>query len=294
MSWLTDFVRPKIQALLGQPAPEIPIDLWVKCPKCEQMIFHRELQENFRVCPFCSYHMHLSPLERFNFLFDDAQYHILPLEKTHDDPLQFKDSKKYTDRLKEYRAKTKQIDVLAVAVGDIGEQKTVVSVMDFNFMGGSMGVFVGHAFYEAADKAVKQNLPFVVVTASGGARMQEGILSLMQMPKTVMAVEKLAEAHLPYIVVLTDPTMGGVSASFAMLGDVAIAEAGALIGFAGLRVIEETIKQKLPPEFQRSEFLKDHGMLDSVVHRKDLKKTLGKVLSVLCGALVAPEKAVRT
>ncbi|MDR1907471.1 MAG: acetyl-CoA carboxylase, carboxyltransferase subunit beta [Holosporales bacterium] len=280
MNWLTEFVRPKIQALM-EKSQDTPEDLWVKCPKCEQMIFHRELQENLRVCPNCLYHMRLSSIERLNLLFDNQQYQMIPLPKVQDDPIKFKDSKRYADRIKDSRAKTKQHDAISVAVGNINEKNVVVAVMNFEFMGGSMGLFVGHAFYAAVELATDQKLPFIVVTASGGARMQEGILSLMQMPTTVIGVELMHNSRLPYIVVLTDPTMGGVSASFAMLGDVALAESGALIGFAGPRVIEETIKQKLPEGFQRAEFLKDHGMVDIVVSRKALKDTLGRILGVL-------------
>lgn len=282
MNWLTEFVRPKIQAFMEKTTSKIPDDLWIKCPECEQMVFHRELRENLHVCPHCFFHMHLSLTERFNMLFDNQIYQMIPLPKVLEDPLNFKDSKRYVDRLKEYRIKTKQDDAISVALGEIEGKETVVAVMSFDFMGGSMGVFVGRSFHIAVELAIKKNAPFIVVTASGGARMQEGILSLMQMPTTVMAVEKMNEAHLPYIVVLTDPTMGGVSASFAMLGDIAIAESGALIGFAGPRVIEETINQKLPKGFQRAEFLKDHGMIDMVVKRRDLKEKLGKILSVLC------------
>ncbi|MDR1207934.1 MAG: acetyl-CoA carboxylase, carboxyltransferase subunit beta [Holosporales bacterium] len=277
MNWLTEFVRPKIQALM-EKSNDAPEDLWKKCSKCEQMIFHLELHENLNVCPNCSYHMRLSTTERLNLLIDDQQYQMIPLPLTKDDPIQFKDSRRYADRLKEHRLKTKQHDVISVAIGDIAGIQAVVAVMNFEFMGGSMGMFVGKAFCAAVELAVSKRIPFVVVTASGGARMQEGMLSLMQMPATVIGVEKLHEARIPYVVVLTDPTMGGVSASFAMLGDVTLAEAGALIGFAGPRVIEETINQKLPEGFQRAEFLRDHGMVDIVVERKALKTTLGRIL----------------
>jgi acetyl-CoA carboxylase carboxyl transferase subunit beta len=225
--------------------------------------------------------MRLSLAERLSMLFDNAQYQVVPVAQTPDDPLQFKDAKRYSDRLREYRAKTKQHDAITVALGAIHEQDAVVAVMNFDFMGGSMGLFVGHAFRAAAELAISRRLPFVVVTASGGARMQEGMLSLMQMPATVISVERLSRARVPYVVVLTDPTMGGVSASFAMLGDVTLAEAGALVGFAGPRVIEETIKQVLPDGFQRAEFLRSHGMVDIVVERRALAGTLGRVLGVL-------------
>lgn len=281
MNWLTEFVRPKIQAIMGNHPSEMPDDLWHKCPKCEQMIFHRELASNINVCPNCLYHMRINTTERFNLLFDNQEYQLIPLPKVQEDPLKFKDTKKYSDRLKNYRAKTNQEDAIVVAHGKVNQIETVIAVMSFDFMGGSMGVYVGHAFHAAAEWAIKRKTPMVVVTASGGARMQEGMLSLMQMPTTVIAVDALHAAKIPYIVILTDPTMGGVSASFAMLGDVIIAESGALIGFAGPRVIEETIKQKLPVGFQKAEFLREHGMIDIVSDRKDLKKKLGLVLSVL-------------
>ncbi|MDR0631578.1 MAG: acetyl-CoA carboxylase, carboxyltransferase subunit beta [Holosporales bacterium] len=282
MNWLTEFVRPKIQALM-EKSSETPEDLWTKCQKCEQMIFHLELHENLHVCPNCGHHMRMSTTERFNLLFDGQQYQMIPLPLTKDDPIQFKDSRRYVDRLKEHRLKTKQHDAISVAMGDVEGKQALVAVMNFEFMGGSMGTFVGRAFYATAELAVSKRIPFVVVTASGGARMQEGMLSLMQMPATIIAVEMLRDARIPYVVLLTNPTMGGVSASFAMLGDVILAEPGALIGFAGPRVIEETINQKLPEGFQRAEFLQDHGMVDIVVERKALKGTLGRILGALAG-----------
>jgi acetyl-CoA carboxylase carboxyl transferase subunit beta len=281
MNWLTDFVRPKIRAFIGDAPKNVPSDLWKKCHKCEQMVFYRELQDNLNVCPQCSYHMRLSPRERMDQLFDDKNYQFLPEPPALVDPLAFKDLKKYKDRLKEYRDKTSEKDAVLVATGRINRNRSLVFVMSFDFMGGSMGSYVGQSFRRAAEYAVEHSLPFVAVTASGGARMQEGIISLMQMPVTIVSVEKLSKARLPFITVLTDPTMGGVSASFAMLGDVAIAEPGALIGFAGPRVIEETIKQKLPERFQTAEFLLEHGMVDMVVHRKDLKEKIGKIIKVL-------------
>ncbi|MDR2464191.1 MAG: acetyl-CoA carboxylase, carboxyltransferase subunit beta [Holosporales bacterium] len=280
MSWLTELVRPKIQAFM-QKSSDLPDDLWLKCLSCEQMIFRRDLLDNMQVCPHCNYHSRLSIIDRLNMLFDNKQYQILPSPKVVDDPLKFKDSKRYTDRLKEQRNKTKQNDAAIVAVGEIQNKEIVVFAMNFDFMGGSMGLFVGRAFYQAAEFAVQKKTALVAVTSSGGARMQEGMLSLLQMPTTVIATNLLHDACLPYIVLLTDPTMGGVSASFAMLGDVAIAESGALIGFAGPRVIEETIKQTLPSGFQRAEFLKDHGMVDIVVSRSELKSTLGKIICIL-------------
>lgn len=278
MNWLTDFVRPKIQALWDRSSSKIPDDLWMKCPACEQMIFHRDLQTHLNVCPNCGHHLRLPATDRLNLLFDHTDYELVAIPDVKEDPLGFKDSKKYTDRLKEYREKTKLQDAVLVATGRIDGEPSVVAVMSFDFMGGSMGVYVGSAFVTAVDAALERKAPLIVVTASGGARMQEGILSLMQMPVTVMALERLSEAQLPYIVVLTDPTMGGVSASFAMLGDITLAEPGALIGFAGPRVIEETIKQTLPAGFQRAEFLKQHGMVDIVVPRQELKSRLGRIL----------------
>lgn len=281
MNWLTDLVRPKIRAIMGESQKNIPNDLWFKCPKCDQMIFHRELSENLKVCQYCSYHMRLSPKERMDQLFDNQAYQYMHEPKVTEDPLIFKDTKKYKDRLKEYREKTNQKDAISVASGRIDGNRCVVAVMNFDFMGGSMGAFVGHSIRKGIELAVEQELPFVAVTASGGARMQEGIISLMQMPITTIAVQKMKDAGLPYVVLLTDPTMGGVSASFAMLGDITIAEPDALVGFAGPRVIEDTIKQKLPPGFQRSEFLQKHGMVDVVSHRKDLRDNIGKALRIL-------------
>lgn len=279
MNWLTDFVRPKIQALWDKSASKVPDDLWVKCPACEQMVFHRELRDHLNVCPHCGHHLRLPVTDRLNMLFDGQNFEELAIPDVKEDPLSFKDSKRYVDRLRDYREKTQQKDAMVVATGKIDSHSAVVAVMNFDFMGGSMGVYVGSAFATAVEAALERQIPLVAVTASGGARMQEGILSLMQMPVTVMALERLSEARLPYIVVLTDPTMGGVSASFAMLGDITLAEPGALIGFAGPRVIEETIKQKLPEGFQRAEFLQQHGMVDQVVHRKDLKAKLGRFLA---------------
>jgi acetyl-CoA carboxylase carboxyl transferase subunit beta len=280
MSWLTEFVRPKIQAFM-QKSSDIPEELWLKCQSCEQMIFHRDFIENLRVCPHCNHHSRLSIIDRLNMLFDNNQYQILPLHGVVDDPLKFKDSKRYTDRLKEQRQKTKQNDAAIVAFGEIQNNEAVVFAMNFDFMGGSMGLFVGRAFYQAAEFAIQKKTALVAITSSGGARMQEGMLSLLQMPTTVIATNLLHESRIPYIVILADPTMGGVSASFAMLGDVTISEPGAIVGFAGPRVIEETIKQTLPIGFQRAEFLKDHGMIDIVVTRSELKLTLSRIIYVL-------------
>jgi acetyl-CoA carboxylase carboxyl transferase subunit beta len=279
MNWLTNFVKPKIQALIQKN--EVPENLWTKCTSCEHMLFHRDLVENLNVCHHCQHHMRLGAHDRLNILFDNGQFTHVEVPKAFQDPIKFKDTKKYADRLKDYRQKTGRDDSVVVAYGHVGNVSTVVSVFDFSFMGGSMGLAAGQAFLTGAELAVKTKSPYITVTASGGARMQEGILSLMQMPRTVIAVEKVREAGLPYITILTDPTTGGVSASFAMLGDIAIAEPGAIIGFTGARVIEETIRQKLPHGFQKSEYLLDHGMVDMVVSRQKMKETLGEILGIL-------------
>ena len=279
MNWLTNFVRPRIRALVQKA--EVPDKLWEKCPKCGQMIFHRELEANLSVCPHCGYHMRIGAAARLAMLFDDGAYHAIELPKTPADPLKFRDVKRYGDRLREAQAKTALQDAIIVAHGRIGGLPAVVAAFEFGFQGGSMGVAVGAALVAAARLAILQEAALVTVPASGGARMQEGILSLMQMPRTVIAVEELREARLPYIVVLTDPTTGGVSASFAMLGDIQIAEPGAVIGFAGARVIEETIKATLPEGFQRAEYLLAHGMVDMVVPRRELRDTLVRLLGLL-------------
>lgn len=279
MNWLTNFVRPKIQALMDKN--EVPDNLWDKCDACEHMIFHRDLVENSHVCHHCQHHMRMAVQDRLEALFDNKTFVKAPLAKVISDPLKFKDTKKYTDRLKDYRQRTGQDDAIIVASGKIGGQQAVVAAFDFSFMGGSMGMAVGEGILTAADLAVNTHAALIIIPASGGARMQEGALSLMQMPRTTIAVEKVREAGLPYIVILTNPTTGGVSASFAMLGDIAISEPQAIIGFAGARVIEETIRQKLPEGFQRAEYLLDHGMIDMVVHRHKLQETVGRILSML-------------
>jgi len=279
VNWLTNFVRPRIRALVQKT--DVPDRLWQKCPKCGQMIFHRELEANLNVCPHCGHHMRISAAARLAMLFDEGQYHRIELPKTPSDPLKFRDVKRYGDRLKEAQGKTSLSDAIVVAHGRMGGLPVVVAAFEFEFQGGSMGVAVGAALLAAARLAALQQAALIVVPASGGARMQEGILSLMQMPRTVIAVEELREAKLPYIIVLTDPTTGGVSASFAMLGDVQIAEPGAVIGFAGARVIEETIKEKLPEGFQRAEYLLEHGMIDMVVPRKELRATIVRLLGLL-------------
>src|SRR5512146_856210 len=279
MNWLTNKVLPKIRAL-GQ-RKETPDNLWRKCPACGQMIFHRDLEIAQYVCTHCGHHMRIGPTERLKSLFDEGEFTCIDLPEVPADPLKFRDSKRYTDRLKEARSKSGKPDALTVAHGTMGGNNVVVAVQDFGFMGGSMGLAVGEALIAAATLATMQDAPLIVFAASGGARMQEGILSLMQMPRTTVAVQRLREAALPFIVVLTDPTTGGVTASYAMLGDIAIAEPSALIGFAGARVIEQTIREKLPEGFQRAEYLLEHGILDMVVKRHDMRATLARVISLL-------------
>jgi acetyl-CoA carboxylase carboxyl transferase subunit beta len=279
MNWLTNFIRPKIKALVRKA--DVPDNLWDKCPACTKMIFHRDLEANQRVCPHCSHHMRLRARRRLELLFDDATFARIELPKTPVDPLRFRDQKKYVDRVKDAREKTREAEALIVAHGRLGGIPVVMAAFDFEFMGGSMGLGVGEGLVAAAKLATVQQVPLIVIPASGGARMQEGILSLMQLPRTVIAVEQVKEAGQPFIVILADPTTGGVSASFAMLGDIALAEPGAVIGFAGARVIEETIREKLPPGFQRSEYLRDHGMVDTVVHRHQLRDTLIRLLKLI-------------
>ncbi len=281
MNWLTNYVRPRIRALVERNKVEVPENLWNQCPACERMIFHRDLEANQRVCPHCDHHMRVGPEYRFRSLFGEDGYEPLAMPKAPVDPLKFRDLKRYTDRLKEAQSRTKAQDALEAAAGMLGEVPVVCAVMNFAFMGGSMGAAVGEGFVSAAREAVRRRAAFVIFTASGGARMQEGAVSLMQMARTTVAVQELKEAGLPYIVVLTDPTTGGVTASFAMLGDIHIAEPGAVIGFAGPRVIEQTIREKLPEGFQRAEYLLEHGMVDMVVHRFRLRAVLERVVGIL-------------
>lgn len=281
MNWLKSWVRPKLQELVGGQK-EIPDHLWHKCPGCEEMIFHRDLEKNLHVCQHCGHHMRISVRRRLELLFDDSEFTTVELKAPIADPLKFKDRRKYSDRLKEAQNKTGENDAILVAHGTMGGNKAVVAAFNFDFMGGSMGIAVGEGLLTAARLAVVQEAPLIVIPASGGARMQEGILSLMQMARTTIAVEEVREAGLPYIVLLTDPTTGGVSASFAMLGDIAIAEPGCMIGFAGKRVIEQTIREKLPDDFQTAEYLLDHGMVDMVTHRADLRATLIRIIDLLC------------
>ena len=277
MSWLSR-VRSGIPFLPKRQSAE---NLWHKCSKCGTMVFAKEWEENYSVCPRCNFHDRIGPTERFEQLFDAAKYELLPAPEVREDPLRFKDTKRYTERLKAARAANGERDALVNARGKIDGHKAIVGVQDFAFMGGSMGTAVGATFLAGIRAAIADHCPYVIFTASGGARMQEAILSLMQLPRTTVAIAELKEAGLPYIVVLTDPTTGGVTASYAMLGDVQIAEPGALIGFAGQRVIEQTIREKLPEGFQRAEYLLDHGMIDMVVSRGELKETLAKLISYL-------------
>jgi acetyl-CoA carboxylase carboxyl transferase subunit beta len=279
-NWLTNFVLPKIRAVVAKK--DVPDNLWLKCPNCGQMLFHRDLEANLFVCGSCGHHLRLSPERRLAMLFDDGRYAAIELPKAVQDPLKFRDRKRYTERLKEAQAKTGTArDALVVAHGTVGGLPTVIAAFDFEFMGGSMGMAVGEGLLAAARLAVLQEAALLVVPASGGARMQEGILSLMQMARTTLAVEMVKEKGLPYLVLLSDPTTGGVSASFAMLGDITLAEPGAVIGFTGARVIEETIREKLPEGFQRSEYLLEHGMVDLVVPRRELRDTLMRLLALL-------------
>ena len=277
MNWVTR-VRNAMPFIAKRETAET---LWHKCKGCNSMIFLKEFEENQSVCPKCDFHGRIGPAERFAAIFDEDTLRVLPMPKVMEDPLKFKDTKKYPDRIKAARAATGETDAMISGHGKIDGQAAVVSVQDFAFMGGSMGMAVGEAFVAAAQEAVVKKCPYIIFTAAGGARMQEGILSLMQMPRSTVAIQMLREAYLPYIVVLTDPTTGGVTASYAMLGDIQIAEPGALIGFAGQRVIEQTIREKLPEGFQRAEYLLAHGMIDMVTHRHALKSTLSDLIDYL-------------
>ncbi|WIM11573.1 acetyl-CoA carboxylase, carboxyltransferase subunit beta [Enhydrobacter sp.] len=292
MNWLTNFVRPKLRALVSRKK-EAPENLWLKCPKCEQMLFTRDWEANQEVCTHCGHHMRLRPMKRLPHLFDDGKFELHALPRVISDPLKFRDTKRYDARLKEAQGKAHGgADALVVASGLMGNRLTVVAALDFGFMGGSMGTAVGEGLVMAAELAVDRKAPLIVFSASGGARMQEGILSLMQLTRTTIAVRRVKEAGLPYIVVLTDPTTGGVSASFAMLGDVHLAEPEAIIGFAGPRVIQDTIRQELPPGFQRSEYLLEHGMVDAVVHRHKLRETLIRLVTLLMDPLVVESRSL--
>jgi acetyl-CoA carboxylase carboxyl transferase subunit beta len=279
MNWITNYVRPRINSIFSRR--EVPENLWTKCDDCGTMLFHRELADNLQVCPSCGHHMAITPRARFTALFDGGAFIEVKIPDPIIDPLKFRDTKKYPDRLKEARSSSGEREAMLVAEGDIGRTPIVAAAQDFSFMAGSMGMYVGNAIVAAAERAVQLKRPLVLFSAAGGARMQEGILSLMQMPRTTVAVQMLKEAGLPYIVVLTHPTTGGVTASYAMLGDVQIAEPNALICFAGPRVIEQTIREKLPEGFQRAEYLLDHGMLDRVTPRGKLKDELVAIIRIL-------------
>jgi len=279
MNWISNYVRPKINSLFSRR--EMPENLWTKCPACGTMLFHRELADNLNVCTACDHHMALGPRARFATLFDGGAFVEVAVPEPLADPLHFRDSKRYSDRMRTAQRATGEREAMLVAEGEMGRTPIVAAAQDFSFMGGSMGMYVGNAILAAAERAIALGRPLILFSAAGGARMQEGILSLMQMPRTTVAVEMLREAGLPYIVVLTHPTTGGVTASYAMLGDVQIAEPGALICFAGPRVIEQTIREKLPEGFQRAEYLLEHGMLDRVTHRRDLRDDLITVTRLL-------------
>ena len=281
MNWISNYVRPRINSLFSRR--DVQENLWTKCTECGTMLFHRELSQNINVCPNCDHHMNISPRDRLKNLFDDGKFFELDVPKPINDPLSFKDQKKYPERMKSAQKKTESEEAMVVAEGYMGRARVVTAVQDFGFMGGSMGMYVGNAIIEACKLAVEKKCPLILFSAAGGARMQEGILSLMQMPRTTVAIQLLKEAKLPFIVVLTHPTTGGVTASYAMLGDVQIAEPNALICFAGPRVIEQTIREKLPEGFQRAEYLLDHGMLDRVIHRGHMKDELISLTRMLMG-----------
>jgi acetyl-CoA carboxylase carboxyl transferase subunit beta len=288
MNWISNVVRPKIRSFLNRR--DTPENLWIKCPETGQLVFYKDVEANQFVIPGSNYHMRIGAVSRLKLLFDDGEFEDVPVPEVAIDPLKFRDERRYTDRLKDARTKTNLMDAVKVAYGTLDGLPVTAAVQDFDFMGGSLGMAAGEAVVKGLETAAERGTPFIMFAASGGARMQEGILSLMQLPRTTVAVEMLREAGKPYIVVLTNPTTGGVTASYAMLGDVHIAEPGALIGFAGPRVIEQTIREKLPSGFQRAEYLKAHGMVDMVVHRHQLRP----VLSSLCRTLMkAPAMKTR-
>lgn len=280
MNWISNIIRPRIRSLVGQQK-EVPDNLWSKCPKCDGMLFHRDLGDSLNVCYHCGHHLRITVNDRFAFMFDEGEYEKIDLPEVKHDPLKFKDRKKYVDRLKDAQSKTGLKDAMTLSKGTIGGQKVVVAAFNFSFMGGSMGMAMGESLVKAAETAIEEKSAFITIPSSGGARMQEGMLSLMQMPRSIIAVEMVKDAGLPYLVILTDPTTGGVSASFAMVGDVHIAEPGAMIGFAGRRVIEETVRETLPEDFQTAEYLLEHGVVDMVVPRAEQNETIGRVLSLL-------------
>ena len=281
MNWISEVVRPKIKTLFKRETPD---NLWIKCPDTGQMVFHKDVEANHWVIPGSNHHLRMGAAQRLRLMFDGGTWVDVALPEVAADPLKFRDEKRYVDRLKDARANTGLQDAFKVGFGRVDELPTTIAVQDFGFMGGSLGMAAGEAFIKGAETALEKRTPYVLFAASGGARMQEGILSLMQMPRTTVAVRRLRAAKLPYIVVLTNPTTGGVTASYAMLGDVHLAEPGALIGFAGPRVIEQTIREKLPEGFQRAEYLKEHGMVDMVVHRSELKGTVARLCRLLTKA----------
>lgn len=287
MNWLLDYVRPKLS--VSKQEKDIPDNLWDKCPQCDAMVYGQDLAKNLYVCPHCGYHLYLRPRKRFRMLFDNEEYEYINLPNVNEDPINFRDTKDYKSRLRAAKEKTKFDEAFVATFGKMGGRDVVVGVMNFNFIGGSMGIGVGEGIIKAAEFAIEHKTPLILVTASGGARMQEGMLSLMQMARTTLAVKLLKDKHLPYIVVLTNPTTGGVSASFAMLGDVTIAEPNALIAFAGARVIKETIKADLPTGFQKAEYLKKHGMVDMIIERKDLREKLICLMNLLTNTFVKGE-----
>jgi len=290
VNWISNYVRPKIRSLLPSSKREIPENAWVRCPESGQMVHHKDLESNQFVIPGSNYHVRMTAQQRCQHLFDGGEYVKVPVRDVALDPLKFRDGRKYTERLKTAKSGTELEDAVLIGEGWLEGQEIVAAAQDFRFMAGSLGMAAGEAVITGMLKAVEKRCPFILFAASGGARMQEGILSLMQMPRTTIAVQKLREARLPYIVVLTDPTTGGVTASYAMLGDIHIAEPGALICFAGPRVIQQTIREQLPEGFQRAEYLLDHGMIDMVVHRHTLRATLAR----LCRLLAAGAVSART
>jgi acetyl-CoA carboxylase carboxyl transferase subunit beta len=279
MNWLTNFIRPRIRSLV-EPK-EIPDNLWQKCPSCEGMLFNRDLEKSLNVCYHCGHHLRIPVRERLKIMFDGGTYQTLELPDVRHDPLKFKDRKRYADRIRDAQTKTGLKEAITLAKGTIGGRNVVIAAFNFSFMGGSMGAGVGEALVRGAEEAVKTRSAYIAIPASGGARMQEGMLSLIQMPRSIIAVDMVKDAGLPYIVLLTDPTTGGVSASFAMVGDIHLAEPGATIGFAGRRVIEETVRETLPDDFQTAEYLREHGMVDIVVPRPELAETIGRLLNLL-------------
>ncbi|AXK82356.1 acetyl-CoA carboxylase carboxyltransferase subunit beta [Pseudolabrys taiwanensis] len=285
MNWISNVVRPKIRSFLRRETPE---NLWIKCPETGQLVFYKDVEANQFVIPASNYHMRISAPSRLKGMFDSGEFEDIPLPDVQLDPLKFRDERRYVDRLKDARTKTGYQDAVKVGVGKLEGQTVTIGVQDFDFMGGSLGMAAGEAIIAGFETAVRRQTPYILFAASGGARMQEGILSLMQLPRTTVGVQMLREAKKPYIVVLTNPTTGGVTASYAMLGDVHIAEPGALIGFAGPRVIEQTIREKLPEGFQRAEYLAAHGMVDMVVHRHQLRETLARLCRLMTKAPAAP------